>query len=60
MGTVAPKTSGLLKARVSGVTDGKDDAFQRGVVLQFIVRVRLGDNDETMETQDITRRVQRR
>jgi archaellum component FlaF (FlaF/FlaG flagellin family) len=59
MGTIAPKASGSLKARVSGVTDGKDDAFQLGVELQFIVRVRLGDNNETMETQDITRRVQR-
>src|ERR1700687_462574 len=43
MGTIAPKGVGKVKARVSGVTDGKDEKFAPGLGLQFDVRIRFAD-----------------
>ncbi len=59
MGTIAPKATGIMRAKVSGVTDGKDDSFKTGVELQFAVRIRFGDDRDTLRTQDLTRHVQR-
>lgn len=59
MGTIAPKATGTMKAKVSGVTDGKDDSFKSGVELQFAVRVRFGDDKDTVQIIDVVRRVRR-
>jgi hypothetical protein len=59
MGSIAPKSNTVFKATLSGVTDGKDDPFINGVELQFVVRVRVADERETMKTVELTRRVQR-
>jgi archaellum component FlaF (FlaF/FlaG flagellin family) len=59
MGTIAPKAAGTMKAKVSGVTDGKDDAFQSGVELQFAVRIRFGDDQDTVRTFNLVRRIRR-
>jgi hypothetical protein len=57
MGAIAPKAAGTMKARLSGVSDGKDDAFKREVELQFAVRVRFGDEQDTLRTFEVVRRV---
>lgn len=59
MGSIAPKATATMKAKVSGVTDGKDDSFKSGVELQFAVRIRLGDNLDTVKTFNIVRHVKR-
>jgi len=57
MGTIAPKAAGTIKARLSGVTDGKADNFTPGLELQFAARIRLTDNRDTVRTIDIIRRI---
>jgi hypothetical protein len=57
IGTIAPKGVGKLKARISGVTDGKDDTFTPGLELQFHVRVRFADEQDTIKTFPVTRRI---
>jgi hypothetical protein len=59
MGSIAPKATGTMRAKVSGVTDGKDDSFKSEVELQFAVRFLLGDDRDTLQTFDLIRRVQR-
>lgn len=59
MGTIAPRATGLMKVIVSGVTDGKDDCFRTGFDLEFVVRVRFGDRQDTFQTFPITRHVER-
>ncbi len=57
IGTIAPKGVGKLKARISGVTDGKDDTFTPGLELQFVVRIRVADEQDTIKTFPVTRRI---
>jgi hypothetical protein len=57
MGTIAPKGIGKLKARASGATDGKDDRFTPGLELLFDVRVRFADDQDTINTFIVTRRI---
>jgi hypothetical protein len=57
MGTIAPKAAGTMKARLSGVTDGKNDNLTPGLELQFTIRVRLTDSRDTVRTFDIVRRI---
>jgi hypothetical protein len=59
MGTIAPKGVGTMKASLSGVTDGKEDSFTPGVELQFAVRIRVADEQDTVQTFNIIRRVRR-
>ena len=59
IGTIAPKATGTAKATISGVTDGKDNSFAAGVELQFAVRIRFGDDRDTVRTFELTRRVRR-
>jgi hypothetical protein len=57
IGTIAPKSVGRLRGRVSGVTDGKDDRFTPGQELQFHVRIRFSDEKDTIRTFPVTRRI---
>jgi hypothetical protein len=57
IGTIAPKGVGKLKARASGVTNGKDDTFRPGLELQFDVRIRFADEQDTIETFTVARRI---
>lgn len=57
MGTIASKGVGTLKARVSGVTDGKEDSFTPGLGLQFVVRLRLADEKDSIKTFSVIRRI---
>jgi hypothetical protein len=59
MGTIAPKSSATMKATLSGVTDGKEDKFKPGVELEFGVRIRFADEQDTVQTFHIIRRVRR-
>jgi hypothetical protein len=59
MGTVVPKGVGTMKASLSGITDGKDDLFTPGVELQFAIRIRFADEQDTVRAFDIIRRVRR-
>jgi hypothetical protein len=59
MGTILPKAVGTVKGIVAGVTDGKDDSFKFGVELQFVVRIRLGDEQGTVQLYPLLRRVGR-
>jgi hypothetical protein len=57
IGSIAPKAVGKLKAWVSGVTDGKADSFIPGLELVFDVRIRFADEQDTIKTIPITRRI---
>jgi hypothetical protein len=57
MGTIAPKGSSTLKATLSGVTDGKWDSLTPGLKLEFTVRIRFGDEQDTVEPISIVRRI---
>jgi hypothetical protein len=57
VGTIAPKGVGQFKARISGVTDRKEDTFKPGLELNFTVRIRFGDEQDTIKTFPITRRI---
>jgi hypothetical protein len=57
MGTIAPKGVGTLKAGVSGVTDGKEDSFTPGLEFKFAVRIRFADEQDTIKTFSVTRRI---
>jgi hypothetical protein len=57
IGSIAPKGVGKLKAWVSGVTDGKEDSFTPGLELVFDVRIRFADEQDTIKTIPITRRI---
>jgi hypothetical protein len=57
MGTIAPKGVGTLEARVSGVTDGKTNSFVPGLELQFAVRIRFADDQDTIKTFSVIRRI---
>jgi hypothetical protein len=57
IGTIAPKGVGTLKARVSGLTDGKDNSFTPGLELRFAVRIRFADEQDTIKTFQLIRRI---
>jgi hypothetical protein len=56
IGPIAPSALGTLKASVEGATDGKDDRFLPGLELQFSVRIRFADEQDTIRTFSVTRR----
>ncbi|MGL3104914.1 hypothetical protein [Bradyrhizobium sp. BR 1432] len=57
MGTISPKSVGTVKVRVSGVTDGKEDSFTPGIELQFAVRIRFADQEDSIKTFTVARRI---
>jgi hypothetical protein len=57
IGTIGPKGVGTLKARASGVTDGKEDSFTPGLELKFAVRIRFADEQDTIKTFTVIRRI---
>lgn len=57
MGTIAPKGRATAKATLAGVTDGKFEQFRPGLELEFTVRVRFADQQDTVEETTIVRRI---
>jgi hypothetical protein len=57
MGTIAPKGTGTLKATLAGATDGKSDSLTPGLELEFTVRIRFADQQDTVEQIPIVRRI---
>jgi hypothetical protein len=57
MGTIAPKTIGVVKGRLFGTTDGKDNSFVPGLELGFDVRIRLADQRDKIQSLHIVRRI---
>jgi hypothetical protein len=57
MGTIAPKGTGTLKATLAGATDGKWDSIAPGLELEFTVRIRFADQQDTVEQRSIIRRI---
>jgi hypothetical protein len=57
MGTIAPKGTGAMKAILSGVTDGKWDSLTPGLELQFTLRIRFADDQDTIQPFSIVRRI---
>lgn len=57
MGTIAPKGTGTLKATLAGATDGKWDSLTPGIELEFTVRIRFADQQDTVEQIPIVRRI---
>jgi hypothetical protein len=57
IGTIAPKGVGKLKATIFGVTDGKADAFKPGLEFLFAIRIRFSDEQDTVRTFPIVRRI---
>jgi hypothetical protein len=57
MGTIAPKGTGTLKATLAGATDGKSDSPTPGIELEFTVRIRFADQQDTVEQIPIVRRI---
>jgi hypothetical protein len=59
MGAIAPKGTGTLKATLSGVTDGKEDNLTPGLELQFAAQIRFADDQDTVQTFRVIRRILR-
>jgi hypothetical protein len=57
MGTIGPKGTGTLKATLAGATDGKWDSLTPGLELEFTVRIRFADQQDTVEQIPIIRRI---
>jgi hypothetical protein len=57
MGTIAPKSTGTLKATLAGATDGKWNSLTPGLELEFTVRIRFADQQDTIEQRSIVRRI---
>jgi hypothetical protein len=57
IGTIAPKGIGTMKATLSGVTDGKWDSLTPGLELQFTLRIRFADDQDTVQPFSIVRRI---
>jgi hypothetical protein len=55
MGVIPPKGKGIAKAILSGVTDRKFEQFHPGLKLEFTARVRLADQQDTIEQISIAR-----
>ncbi len=57
MGTIAPKGTGTLKATLAGPTDGKSDSLTPGIELEFNVRIRFADQQDTIVPIPVVRRI---
>jgi hypothetical protein len=57
MGTIAPKGTGTLKATLAGATDGKSDSLTPGIELEFNVRIRFADQQDTIVPIPVVRRI---
>lgn len=57
MGTIAPKGTSTLKATLAGATDGKFDSLTPGIELEFNVRVRFADQQDTILPVPVVRRI---
>jgi hypothetical protein len=57
IGTITPKAVGRLKATVFGVTDGKADSFKPGLEFLFAVRIQFSDEQDTIRTFPVVRRI---
>lgn len=57
MGTIAPKGTATLKATLAGATDGKADSLTPGIELEFDVRVRFADQQDTIVEVPVVRRM---
>jgi hypothetical protein len=57
MGQIVPKGRSTTKATLSGVTDGRFEQFRPGVELEFTVRIRFADQQDTVEQISIVRRI---
>jgi hypothetical protein len=57
MGPIVPKGRSTAKATLSGVTDGRFEQFRPGIELEFTVRVRFADQQDTIEQISIVRRI---
>jgi hypothetical protein len=57
MEIIAPKGVNTIKATLSGVTDGKHDNFGTGPELQFTVRIRFADEQDTIQSFTVVRRI---
>jgi hypothetical protein len=57
MGTIAPKGNAAMKVTLAGVTDGKPEQFRPGLELEFSVRIRFADQQDTVEQFNILRRI---
>jgi hypothetical protein len=57
MGPIAPKGIGTMKATLSGVTDGKWDSLTPGLELQFTLRIRFADDQDTVQPFTVIRRI---
>jgi hypothetical protein len=59
IGTIAPKGVGTMKATLGGVTDGKWDSLTPGLELQFTLRIRFADEQDTVRPFSVVRRIMR-
>jgi len=59
MGTIAPKGEGMIRATLSGVTDGKWDSLTPGLELQFTLRIPFADDQDTIQPFSMVRRIMR-
>jgi hypothetical protein len=57
MGPIVPKGRSTTKATLSGVTDGKLEQFRPGIELEFTVRIRFADQQDTIDQLSIVRRI---
>lgn len=57
MGTIPPKASGTMKATLSGVTDGKWDSLRPDLELQFTFRIRFADDQDTIQSFGVARKI---
>jgi hypothetical protein len=57
IGTITPRNVGRLKVTVSEATDGKVDSFKPGLEFLFAVRIRFSDEQDSIKTFPIVRRI---
>jgi hypothetical protein len=57
MSPIAPKGRSTTKATLSAATDGKSEQFHPGLELEFTVRIRFADQQDTIDQFSIVRRI---
>lgn len=57
MGSIPSQKTVVTKATLTGVTDGKYEQFSPGLELAFLVRVRLADQQDTIQEITLVRRI---
>ncbi|EKS28246.1 hypothetical protein [Afipia felis] len=57
LGTIPPGQTRTVKAILAGVTDGKYEQFTPDLELMFLARVRMADQNDTIENILVTRRI---